>query len=549
MVMSVEFVQNAFPRLTDEEMDLLKPFASCEHFESGEEVFKAGQPDIDMFVVRAGLLEILNPHSENQVIVTHEPGQFSGDIDLLTRRPVNVSGRAKGATHLMRIGNEQLREVLHRMPRLSEILLNAFQIRRAMLEKAGRLGLKVLGYAQCSETTEVREFLHKNFVPFTFYDVLTDDGKKVHIQLGSPPNLPAVECRDGSLLIRPTLHDIARGAGIWRHCPSGTVDFLVIGAGPAGIAAAVYAASEGLSTLVVDRLGPGGQAGGSSKIENFIGFPSGLTGTELATRGILQMLKFGAQLAAPVAVSKLALNESGNGIDVTMDCGAVVPSRVALISAGVKWKKLAAKNAHRYERNGVYYACTSIEAILHDKEDVAVVGGGNSAGQAAMFLANCCPSRRVHLIVRGELGPSMSEYLHTRIMVEKNIDVYEGTEITEVHGDHQIRKMTITSKDKGTFDLPAGAVFVFIGAEPLHPWIPAELAKDDKGFLLTGADALNSGAWPLKDRVPCALETSMPGVLAAGDIRSGTTKRVGFAVGDGSLAVTCAHNILSTRSN
>ncbi len=544
MSMSVELIQNAFPKLTEEEMDLLVPYASCEHFQDGDMVFSAGKADVDMFVVRSGELEILNPHDEDSVLTTHVAGQFSGDIDLLTRRPVNVSGRAKGATHVMRVSNEKLREILNRMPRLSETLLSAFQLRRMILERSGRLGLKVIGYAQCRDTTEVREFLHKNFVPFEFYDVLTDDGKRVHTQLGLPDTFPAVECRDGTLLVRPTLQDIARGAGIWRHCPSATTDLIVIGAGPAGITAAVYAASEGLETFVIDKLGPGGQAGGSSKIENFIGFPSGLSGTELATRGVLQMLKFGAQLVAPVKVSKLSIKEGYDGVDVTMDCGAVVTAKVALIAAGVRWKKLEALNAHKYERSGIYYACTSIEAILHDHQDVAVVGAGNSAGQAAMFLANCCPGRKVHLVVRGVLGPSMSEYLHRRILQDKNIVVHEGAQITEVHGGMQINSIKIQSKTEGTFDLPAAAVFVFIGAEADHSWIPDSIARDDKGFVLTGIDALNSGLWPLKDRTPCVLETSMPRVLAAGDIRSGTTKRVGFAVGDGSLAVSCAHNLL-----
>ena len=544
MSMSVELIQNAFPKLTEDEMDLLIPYASCEHYQDGDMLFHGGKADVDMFVVRSGKLDILNPHDEDNILASHESGQFSGDIDLLTRRPVNVSGRANGPTHVMRVSNEKLREILHRMPRLSETLLSAFQLRRMLLERAGRIGLKVLGHAQCRDTTEVREFLHKNFVPFQFYDVLTEDGQRVHTQLGAPDTFPAVECRDGTLLIRPSLQDIARGAGIWRHCPSANTDFIVIGAGPAGITAAVYAASEGLATFVIDKLGPGGQAGGSSKIENFIGFPSGLSGTELATRGVLQMLKFGAQLVAPVMVSKLALKEGFTGVDVTMDCGAVVTAKVALIAAGVRWKKLEALNAHKYERAGVYYACTTIEATLHDREDVAVVGAGNSAGQAAMFLANCCPGRKVHMIVRGTLGPSMSEYLHTRILQDKNIIVHEGTEITEVHGDMQIKTIKVQSKTQGVLDLPAAAIFVFIGAEADHSWITDAIARDDKGFVLTGVDALNSGLWPLKDRTPCALETSMPRVLAAGDIRSGTTKRVGFAVGDGSLAVTCAHNLL-----
>jgi thioredoxin reductase (NADPH) len=312
------------------------------------------------------------------------------------------------------------------------------------------------------------------------------------------------------------------------------------------MAAAVYAASEGLSTLMLDRLGPGGQAGGSSRIENFIGFPAGLTGAELATRGVLQMLKFGARIVAPVEVEKLVPAKSAGDFHVLhLDCGAEIRCRVILLALGVHWRRLEADGADRFTGAGIYYACTTVEADLHDGADVAVVGAGNSAGQAVMFLAECCPTRKVHMLIRRTLGPGMSEYLANRIRATANVVVHERTEIDTVNGDRRIEEITLKSRAAGQRRLPCSAVFVFIGAEPSAAWLPSDIGRDANGYLLTGSDVIRSGLWPRADRDPCSLETTLPGVLAAGDIRSGSTKRVGFAVGDGSLAVTCAHRLLS----
>ena len=427
-----------------------------------------------------------------------------------------------------------------RVPSFSEKMYTAFMDRRNALNKLGKAGLKVMGPARCKATTLIREFLYKNFVPFIDYDNHTDEGHQAWLDLGSPQNLPIVQCNDGNILTQPTLIEIAQAAGIWRHCPNYSVDLAIVGAGPAGIAAAVYASSEGLSTLVLDRVGPGGQAGGSSKIENFIGFPSGLSGADLATRGVLQMLKFGANLVAPVEVRSIGVGEDGR-CSLPLDCGAVISARVVLIAAGVVWKKLEARNADRFERAGVYYACTTIEATLHDQSDVAVVGGGNSAGQAAMYLSECCPSRTVHMVLRSTLGPSMSDYLTNRIRANPRIVVHEHTTIEALNGDMQIESADFVTTDGVRRNIRLAAVFVFIGAVPSHPWLPESIARDENGFPLAGIDAFNSGKWPLKDRTPCPLETTMPNVLVAGDIRSGSTKRVGFAVGDGSQAVTCVH--------
>jgi thioredoxin reductase (NADPH) len=309
----------------------------------------------------------------------------------------------------------------------------------------------------------------------------------------------------------------------------------------------VYASSEGLSTLMLDKLGPGGQAGGSSRIENFIGFPAGLSGADLAMRGVLQLLKFGARIVAPVAVDKLTPARSVNDLHVLqLDCGAEIRCRVLLLALGVRWRRLEAAGADRFAGAGIYYACTTVEADLYDGTDVAVVGGGNSAGQAVMFLAECCPSRKVHLVIRRTLGPGMSQYLSQRIQATANVVVHEQTEVEAIHGNRRMEAIALRNKaTQSTLQLPCSAVFVFIGAEPSAEWLPLEIARDDKGYLLTGTDVVRSGLWPRGDRDPCPLETTVPGVLAAGDIRSGSTKRVGFAVGDGSLAVTCAHRLLS----
>jgi thioredoxin reductase (NADPH) len=538
----------AFPKLTPAELAILKPLAAPRDYADGETVFRAGQADIDFFVVESGKIDILNPADDHQVIVTHEVGQFSGDIDLLTSRPVLVTGVARGQSRIWSMPGSQLRALLNRVPSLGEKLIVAFMHRRELLSQTAMIGLRVVGPAKCRDTNTVREFLYKNFVPFTWFDPETEEGQKVFKELGSPKKTPAIRCNNGQVLLNPTLIDLARGAGIWQYCPAQQVDFAIVGAGPAGLAAAVYASSEGLSTLMLDRLGPGGQAGGSSRIENFIGFPAGLSGTELSTRGVLQMLKFGARIVAPVNVQKLTPAESPEGFHVLhLDCGAEIRCRAVLLALGVHWRRLEADGADRFAGAGIYYACTTVEADLYDGTDVAVVGAGNSAGQAIVFLAECCPTRKVHAIIRHKLGPSMSEYLANRIRAAGNVVVHEETEIDAVFGNHRLEEISLKNGNGTSRRLPCSAAFVFIGAEPAADWLPSKIARDDKGYLLTGTDVVRSGLWPRTDRDPCPLETTVPGVLAAGDIRAGSTKRVGFAVGDGSLAVTCVHRLLSIR--
>jgi thioredoxin reductase (NADPH) len=543
--MSTRCEESAFPRLNEEELRRLRHLATQQEFSDGETVFKVGDADIDLFVVESGKIDILNPTDNNRLITTHEPGTFAGDIDLLTRRPVIVTAVARGPTRVLRVSGNKLRELLIRVPSLSEKLIVAFTLRREMLSQSGVLGLVVIGPGQCKLTNILREFLYKNFVPFTWFDPETPEGKKALAAIGPSRDGPIVACGNGQVLIRPSLRELAQAAGVWRCHPDETIELAVVGAGPAGISAAVYAASEGISTVVIDRMGPGGQASGSSKIENFIGFPAGLSGAELATRGVLQMLKFGARMIAPANVERLEpAHDSNEPHTLYLDCGTSIHARTVLVASGIRWRRLEAEGAGRFENAGIYYVCTSVEALLYDQCDVAVVGGGNSAGQAAMFLAECCPSRRVHMLIRHELGPSMSEYLTERIRSTENIVVHERAEIAAVRGKDRIESLEIRNTQTDEREtLGCMAVFVFIGANPSAEWLPETVARDRLGYLLTGTEVALSGRWPIVEREPCPLETTLPGVLAAGDIRSGSTKRVGFAVGDGSLAVTCVHRL------
>jgi thioredoxin reductase (NADPH) len=414
----------AFPHLSATDLALLRPMSILCSFQDGETIFNAGDPDVDLFVIESGAVEILNPADGGRHVVTHGPGQFAGDIDLLTRRPVMVTAIARGETQLLRVPGEQVREVLNKLPHLGETLLMAIQERRRLLSESGTFGLKVVGPGKCKDTTLVREFLFKNFVPFTWYDSASAKGEQLMAAWGSPQKSPVIDFGDGRRLINPGLRELAQTAGVWRHCPPDPVDLAIIGAGPAGMAAAVYAASEGVKTVVLDRVGPGGQASASSKIENFIGFPSGLSGAELSMRSALQMLKFGAKIVAPVVVEKIEpVSSPENGHVLHLDCGTQLFARTVLIAVGVRWRKLEAEGADRFESAGIHYACTSVESVLYDSQDVAVVGGGNSAGQAAMFLAECCRTRTVHMLVRSPLGPSMSDYLVDRIRGASNIVV------------------------------------------------------------------------------------------------------------------------------
>ncbi|MFT3789275.1 MAG: FAD-dependent oxidoreductase [Tepidisphaeraceae bacterium] len=534
---------DAFPRLSKSEIDSVRAFATERRCADGQLVFDAGDVDVPFNVVLSGGVEIVNAAS-NTRIVTHGPGECVGDIDILTGRAVIVRAVAVGDTTLLAVPADQFRSLLSSVPRLSEKLIVAFQLRRESLAQSSMVGIKVVGPRRDAPTQLLRELLTKNFVPFTWCDVDADSGKReLHRAKKSRDDLPLVIAPDETVLSKPSIRDVAKLAGIRRRCPEGTFDLAVIGAGPAGLSAAVYAASEGLRTIVVDALGPGGQAGGTSSIENFLGYPSGLSGVELAERGVLQMLKFGATLLAPARVERLDFASDNADHLLHLDGNDHVRARTILVATGAKWRRLDADNVERFEGGSVYYAATLNESRLCTGQRVAVIGGGNSAGQAAMFLSECS---EVELIVReNEFGGHMSEYLKQRIENCDRIRVRTRSCVRALHGEQKLEAIDIATVDAPngkTERVDVQALFVFIGAEPNADWLPRSVARDKDGYVCVGPEAKATGRWPLK-REPLALETTAPRVLSAGDVRCGATKRVGFAVGDGALAVTCTHRL------
>jgi thioredoxin reductase (NADPH) len=543
---TVDYVHHlAFPKLDDTEVECLAGLAKICSFKDGDLVFQAGQRGVPLYVVESGGIAIVDEWtSEPKTIVVHGPREFTGDVSLLTDRPAVVSAYARGETRAYCVSQADLHRVIQEIPDLSDKLLEAFQTRRIMLERSGFVGVRVFGHVGDPLLTEIREFFDKNKVAHTWVDVDEPDGQAAMTTLDiRPDQLPFVACHRGTRSPRPTVTRLAECLGLKRPIRAEPFDLVIVGAGPAGLAAAVYGASEGLSTLVLDRFGPGGQAGNSSRIENYMGFPAGLTGADLANRGYLQALKFGAELVAPVEVRSMTRQDKTHRL--LLDDGQVVSGRTILIATGASYMRLPVEGCERWDGAGIYYSCTSVHARSCKSGRAAVVGGGNSAGQAAMFLAD--HTEGVTLLLRGgDIRKSMSDYLAQRIERHRKIEVIRHVEVEAVEGNGMLTGLRLRDvKEGGTRELDCHAMFVFIGSRPRTDWLPASVALDAKGFILTGADAARSEQWPLLNREPCAVETTCPGVFAAGDVRSNTTKRVAFAVGDGALAVTCAHRVLA----
>ncbi len=538
--------KTAFPQLSDEQMEQVASLGELRTFDSGVPLIQAGQKDYPFCVVKTGEVVIVDTSSgQRREVITHGPGQFVGDVDLLTGRPAVITAEARGRCEAYVVTACQVRHLLNDVPNLSDLLLDAFQMRRAMLEASEFLGVRVVGRSRSKATAALREFFYKNHVPHTFFDVEEADGIEQLRKLdASPDESPIVAC-GGHVVSQPSLSKIAECMGISRSVDDAVYDLIVVGAGPAGLAAAVYAASEGLPTLVVDRVGPGGQAGSSSKIENFIGFPSGLSGAELANRGYLQALKFGAHFTAPVSVQSVQTDSDGTHL-LSLCTGQTVRARCVLVATGVSYRQLDLAGCREFEGAGVYYAATSVEARVCRQSTAVVIGGGNSAGQAAMYLAQ--HANEVCLLIRGDdLSKSMSAYLHNRIANHDKIRVLKNSEVTKVEGDDCLRSIRVhnnlTHEEQ---NISCSGLFIFIGAKPHTDWLPERVRLDERGFVLTGTALEADPFWEL-DRSPCELETTIPGIMAAGDVRSGTTKRCGFAVGDGSLAITCVHRHLNNQ--
>lgn len=537
----------AFPTLNDEQVSELSACAVAgpRRFEDGQRLFNAGDRNLSFFIVKSGAVEILDETGdEPKTVVIHHPGEFTGDVSHLTGLPAVVSAVARGTTEVYEITGDMLRQVLNQCPVISDIVLQAFIARRQLLrESADFTGVRVIGSRYSTDTFRVRDFLTKNRILFTWMDLETDPRvDRLLRQFGlTESDTPVVSFVAKLLLRNPSNREIADAIGIHQPLEAQMYDLVIVGGGPAGLAAAVYGASEGLRTVVLEQTAPGGQAGASMRIENYLGFPTGLTGSDLANRAILQANKFGAHLSVPTSVHRLAFENAYTLVH--LDGGDAVTAKCMLIATGADYRRLDVEGCSRLEGLGVYYAATVAEAQLCRASDVLVVGGGNSAGQAAVFLSGS--ASRVWLAIRGgDLYARMSSYLAHRIEQTPNIELLRNTVVRRMNGGTHLESVDVfDSKTGQERNLKVQGVFSFIGAEPRTSWLPPDIETDDKGFVRTGPEVSGSPHWKAA-RAPFLLETSRPGVFAAGDVRSGSVKRVASAVGEGSMAVQFVHEFM-----
>src|SRR5438876_4735760 len=537
----------AFPTLDEAQIAEIVRFAAAapRRFRDGETLIAVGQRDFNFLLVQSGEVEIID-HSgdEPKTVAVHHPGQFTGEVALLMGAPAVASAVGRGDGAVYELSREALKRILNQRPALSDLIIQAFIARRQLLRESPEFtGLRVIGSRYSADTFRIRDFLAKNRVLFTWLDLETDPHvDELLKQFGvTEADTPVVACGRMVLLRNPSDRQLADAIGMHRPLEQTLYDLVVVGAGPAGLAAAVYGASEGLRTVMLERTAPGGQAGSSMRIENYLGFPTGLTGSELTDRAIIQVKKFGARLSVPTPVTRLAFEEVYPIVHV--DGGESVATKCLLIATGVDYRRLGVEGCEQFEGRGVYYAATPAEGELCQGSEVLVVGGGNSAGQAAVFLAE--HARRVLLLIRGDdLYKNMSSYLVRRIEQTPNIELLRSTTIRRMDGDDHLGSVVIFNSQTGqerTVETPA--VFSFIGAVPRTDWLPPEIERDAKGFVRTGPDLTESPHWTAR-RPPFLLETSHPGVFAAGDVRSGSAKRVASAVGEGAMAVMLVHEYL-----
>ncbi len=540
----------AFPTLDQSLIDDLSRCSSVttKTYRDGQTLFSVGDRDFKFFIVKSGEVEIVD-HSGDQpkTVTVHRKGQFTGDVSHLTGNPAVVSAVARGDTEVYEVSGDTLRRILNQCPTAGDIILQAFIARRQLLHaSADFTGLRVIGSRYSTDTFRVRDFLAKNRVLFTWTDVETDPNVDLLLKgFGvSEADTPVVACSSMLLLRNPSNRELADRIGIRRPVEQTLYDLIVVGAGPAGLAAAVYGASEGLRTLVLDSTAPGGQAGSSMRIENYLGFPTGITGSELADRAILQANKFGARLSVSTPVSSLMFDKTYPVL--RLDGDETVTTKCLLIATGVEYRRLNAERCEQFEGRGVFYAATHNEAQIYKGAQVVLVGGGNSAGQAAVFLSQ--HASRVLLVIRGDdLYKHMSSYLAKRIEQTPNIELLRNSTVQRMNGDGHLNSIEIVNSKTGqerTVETPA--VFSFIGAVPRTDWLPPEIERDGKGFIRTGPSLAQSPHWTGK-RQPFLLETSRAGVFAAGDVRSDSVKRVASAVGEGAMAVQFVHEFLKER--
>jgi len=542
-------VERIFPTLTPAQVKRIAVHGRVRSIQAGEVLFEAGEHVVPFFVVTAGRLEMVLPFGTTERLVTvYGPGQFTGEVNMLSGRPVLARSRVSEAGEVIELDREHLVALVQTDSEIGEIIMRAFIIRRVELIAQGLGDVVVVGSNHCSGTLRVKEFLTRNGHPYAYIDLDHDADvqgllDQFHVTVA---DIPVVICRGEMVLRNPTIQQIADCLGFNQPIDQTQIrDVVIVGAGPAGLAAAVYAASEGLDVLVLETNAPGGQAGSSSKIENYLGFPTGISGQDLAGRAYTQAQKFGAQLVIAKGAKRLACDRKPYTIEI--DDSLRAPARTIIIATGVAYRRPSLENLSQFEGVGVYYGATFMEAQLCRGEEVIVVGGGNSAGQAAVYLAQT--SNRVCMLVRSSgLADSMSRYLIRRIEQNPAITLSANTEIVALEGNHHLERVSWRNHQSGTTEIhDIRHVFLMTGAVPSTQWLSGCVALDDKGFIKTGPalseEDLVTAHWPLT-RAPHLLETSLPGVFAVGDVRSGNIKRVASAVGEGSIAVSFVHQAL-----
>jgi thioredoxin reductase (NADPH) len=510
----------AFPTLTEEQMTQLARYAgaSTKTFRAGEALFRAGDRDPKFFVMKSGELEIVDITGDQpKTLRVQGPGEFTGDVGHLTGNPKVVSAIAQSDCEVYEMSEAELRKVLNQDPQLSDVILQAFIARGQLMRESPEFtGLRVIGSRYSRDTFRIGDFLAKNRVLFTWLDLEGDPaGKEMLQQFGvTEADTPIVACAHCLVLRNPSNRELAERIGIRRPVEHTVYDLAIVGSGPAGLAAAVYGASEGLNTIVLQHTAPGGQAGSSMRIENYLGFPTGITGSELADRAVLQADEFGAQISVPTPATKLTFDKAYSILELEGGENTLSPNVYSSPPARSN-RRLEVEHCGRFEGAGVYYAATPNEAQMWRGSDVVLVGGGNSAGQAAVYLSQNVS--KVFLLIRGDdLCKSMSSYLAHRIMNTPNIEILRRTEVIRMNGDAHLSSVEILNKTTGEKrTLPTAALFSFIGATPRTDWLPSEIEKDEKHFVRTGIELGDSRQSTLK-RQPFLLETSRPGVFAAG---------------------------------
>ena len=527
-------VSGAYPRLTDEQVMMLSRFGTRRRVPKGAALFYEGDRDCDFFVILDGLVSVVQPTDrEPQLVAVHGPGRFLGDLSLLTGQTLYVTAIAEEDVEVLAVSVERLKEAVAEDPGLGDLILRAFIVRRSLHAAIGA-GFRIVGSRFSSDSRRIRDFASRNRIPHRWVDLEEDpEAEGVLRRLGvSPEQTPVVIWKGEHVLRNPSNAELATLIGLRAAPAREAYDLVVVGAGPAGLAAAVYGASEGLSSLVLDAVATGGQAVTSSQIENYLGFPAGISGAELADRAVVQARKFGATFTVPGEA--LSLRDADGYHLVGLSDGEDVTAHAVILATGVQYRRLDLPGLDRLEGSSVYYAATESEAQLCGGDPVTVVGGGNSAGQAALFLSR--RSSAVHLVIRHhDLHRDMSRYLADRIERTPRIRVWRDCEVCRLEGDVALESVVLREIESGREHVAdSSALFVLVGSKPRTAWLEDRIELDEHGYVLTGVTS----------RCGSLFATSTPGVFAVGDVRSGSVKRVASAVGEGAMAVRLVHEFL-----